>query len=95
VVAREVVRLLRRGSGDSMSGNRERERLIDALLAGNERLEIAYKIGVAENERLREALEQAQSDLEAILPPRGHEELAQGVYFAHKRVEKALAGDAE
>jgi virulence-associated protein VapD len=46
---------------------------------------------LAENQQLRDALEQAHADLESILPPRGHEELAQGVYFAHKRIDKALA----
>ena len=49
----------------------------------------------AENQQLRDALEQAHADLESILPPRGHEELAQGVYFAHKRIEKALAAVGE
>jgi hypothetical protein len=46
---------------------------------------------MAENQQLRDALEEAHADLESILPPRGHEELAQGVYFAHKRIDKALA----
>ena len=53
----------------------------------------ALRNAQAEIERLREALEQEQADLESILPPRGHEELAQGVYFAHKRVEKALRSE--
>jgi hypothetical protein len=50
---------------------------------------------LAEIERLRGALEQAHADLESILPPRGHEELAQGVYFAHRRLDRALAAAGE
>jgi hypothetical protein len=85
-------------SGFSEAERDEAIAAIDALLAERDEWKMAAGAEAelaneyhAENQQLRDALEQAHADLESILPPRGHEELAQGVYFAHQRIDKALA----